>query len=42
MVKTKQEFHWTRLLLRYRDWRTVAYTPVSWVALSIIFYIKDK
>ena len=28
-VKTKQEFHWTRLLLRYRDWRAVAYTPVS-------------
>lgn len=26
-TKTKQEFHWTRLLLRHRDWRTLAYVP---------------
>ena len=29
IVKTKQEFHWTRLLLRHQYWRTLTYTPVS-------------
>lgn len=27
LERIKREFHWTRLLLRHRDWRTVAFTP---------------